>query len=353
VYPLLAVLQSLVAARAVEIKNDVRYVGRAGSIEERLAAQAGIPFVPLRVAGLHTLSPGTLARNLSLMVGAETQVRRLVRKFKPQAVLATGGYVSAPAIWAAARTQVPVVIYLPDLEPGWAIRTLARWAECVAVSFDEVLAHFPPGKAVVTGYPVRAEFQHATRAEGRARFKLDPEQNVLTVFGGSQGAHSINEAVRAHLSDLLELTQIIHISGRQDEAMLQGHCATLGAEQAARYRLYGYVDEEMPLALAAADLVVARAGAATLGEFPTIGVPSILIPYPFAGKHQEKNADFLVSHGAAVKLDDARLGLELAPTVTRLLRDRAQLERMTAAARALAKPDAAGNIANLLKRAAG
>ncbi len=350
VYPLLAVLQSLAADHAVELKTDVRYLGRAGSIEERLAANAGIPFIPLRVGGLRTLAPWTLARNLTLMVTATKQARQVMTKFKPQVILATGGYVSVPAIWAASQTKTPVVIYLPDLEPGWAIRTMSRWAECVAVSFEEVRKYFTPGKAVVTGYPVRADFHRATQGEGRAHFQLDPTQNVITIFGGSQGAHSINEAVRENLGELLKLTQLIHISGRQDEAMMQGHRAGLSAEEDARYRLFGYMDQEMPFGLAAADLVIARAGAATLGEFPAVGKPSILVPYPFAGHHQEKNAAYLVSHGAAVVVNDADLGMQLVPTVTRLLQDRAQLEKMAEAARALSRPDAAKNIANLLKR---
>ncbi len=350
VYPLLAVLQSLVADHVLEPKTDVRYLGRAGGIEERLAASAGIPFVSLQVGGLRTLAPLTLARNLKSMYSAIARAHRVMARFKPQVVFATGGYVSGPAIWAAARTRTPIVIYLPDLEPGWAIRALSRWAKCVAVSFEEVCNYFPPGKAVVTGYPVRAEFHRATQAEGRAHFKLDPTQNVITIFGGSQGAHSINEAVRENLRELLKLAQLIHISGQQDEAMMQGHRGALSAEQDARYRLFGYMDQEMPHALAAADLVIARAGAATLGEFPAVGKPSILVPYPFAGRHQEKNAEYLVSHGAAVMVDDARLSEEMVPAVTRLLRDPGRQEKMAKAARALAKPDAAKNLADLLKR---
>ncbi len=330
----------------------MRYLGRAGSIEERLAANAGIPFVPLRVGGLRGLAPWTLARNLILMLSAISQAHKVMTRFKPQVVLATGGYVSAPAIWAAAQTKTPVVIYLPDLEPGWAIRALSRWAQYVAVSFEEVRKYFPPGKAIVTGYPVRAEFHRTTQAEGRAHFKLDPTRKVLTVFGGSQGAHSINEAVRENLCELLEWAQVIHISGRQDEAMMQGHRGSLSPEEDARYHLFGYMDEEMPLALAAADLVIARAGAATLGEFPAVGKPSILVPYPYAGRHQEKNAEYLVSRGAAVMIDDAHLSEEILPTVKRLLQDRAQLESMAEAARALAQPDAAKNLADLLKQTA-
>lgn len=352
VYPLFAVLQSLVAEHALVIANDARYLGRAEGFEARLAAKAGIPFVPLRVGGLRALAPWTFARNLALMPHALLQAQKLLAEFKPQAVLATGGYVSAPAIWAAVRARTPIVIYLPDLEPGWAIRLMSRWATCVAVSFDEVQEYFPRDKVVVMGYPVRTEFQQVTKLAGRTHFQLDVTQNVTTIFGGSQGAHSINEAVRANLRELLEYTQVIHVSGRQDEPVLQSFRTALSEEQKARYHLYAYLDEEMSLALAAADLVVARAGAATLGEFPAVGVPSILVPYPFAGRHQDKNADFMVSRGAALKLADAHLATKLVLTVTRLMQDGIQLETMARAARRLAQPHAAKNIANLLKQVA-
>ncbi len=151
VYPLLAVLQKLVADHALDLSTDVRYVGRDESIEQRLAGEARIPFTPIDVRGMRTLAPWTLAANFALMVNAARRADAVIREFRPTALLATGGYVSAPAIYAAARQKVPVVIYLPDLEPGLAIRTMARWARCVAVSFDEVQSHFPPGKAIVTG----------------------------------------------------------------------------------------------------------------------------------------------------------------------------------------------------------
>lgn len=353
VYPLLAVLPGLaVPDRGTDVKRDVLYVGRAGSIEERLAAQSGIRFAPIHVGGLRSLSPLTLGRNAFRLVRAVAVCEGILGQFRPQAVLATGGYVSAPAIWAAARRGVPAVIYLPDLEPGWAIRLLSRWARRVAVSFPEVSGFFRSGQAVVTGYPVRAEFYRATREEGRRHFQLDPAQPVVTIFGGSQGAHSINEAVRANLDELLSLAQLIHISGAADEAMLQGHRATLSEPGYSRYHLFGYLDDEMPLALAAADVVIARAGAATLGEFPAVGAPSILVPYPFAGRHQNKNAEFLVSRGAAVRLEDETLGTGLTAAVRGLLQDSERLVRMAAAARALARPDAAANLADLLRQVA-
>ena len=202
---------------------------------------------------------------------------------------------------------------------------------------------------MVTGYPVRRSFLEATREQGREHFQIPPRGNLVTVFGGSTGAHSINEAVRNNLSSLLDVTQVIHVTGKQDQAEMEAARESLPAFMKAGYRIYGYLDQDMPLALAAADLIVARAGAATLGEFPAVGVPSVLVPYPYAGKHQEKNAEFLVSHGAAVKVQDRELGTTLLPALKYLLENREQREHLANGARALAEPNAAKNIANLLK----
>jgi UDP-N-acetylglucosamine--N-acetylmuramyl-(pentapeptide) pyrophosphoryl-undecaprenol N-acetylglucosamine transferase len=352
VYPLLAVLQHLVgderAASRLDLRNEVHFIGRAGSMEERLARRAGISFSPIQVGGVRSLAPTTAASNLLRMLRAIGTSEKILREFQPGAILATGGYVSAPVIWGAARTRTPVIIYLPDLEPGWAIKTLWRWSKQVAVSFDEVLKFFPRGRATVTGYPVRAEFYEATREEARKHFELDATLPVVTVFGGSQGAHAINEAVRANLNALLDVTQLIHISGRNDEASLKELRATLDESRRSRYHLFSYLEDDMPQALAAADIVIARAGAATLGEFPAVGVPSILVPGKFAQGHQEKNADFLASRGAAIKLDEAGLMIELVSTISGLLGDRVRLDKMSQAARALAKPDAAKKIGELL-----
>ncbi len=352
VYPLLAVLQQLAAERALDVKSDVHYIGRVNGVEARLTSRVGIPYSGIEVGGVRSLAAAQAAGNLLRIMRAIGTSQGIIGQFKPQVVLATGGYVSAPVVWAATRQRIPVIIYLPDLEPGWAIRALWRWSRQVAVSFAEVLKYFPRGRAVVTGYPVRAEFFRATREQARAFFQLEPSQPVVTVFGGSQGAHAINEAVRANLSALLELTQLVHITGRADEPLLQIQRAALDERRSSRYHIFAYLDDEMPLALAAADVVVARAGAATLGEFPAVGVPSILIPGLFAQGHQEKNAEFLAGRGAAVKLDEANLNAELIPTLAALLEDRNRLTQMANAARALAQPEAARKIGALLRSVA-
>lgn len=324
-------------------------MGRAGGVEERIAGELHIPFTGIRVGGLRGMGVRTQARNLAQMAQASRAAGLVIAHFKPNVILATGGYVSAPVLWAGWRKKIPIVIELPDLEPGWAIRATWRMSRQVAVSFDEVLRFFGRGRATVTGYPVRAAFYRTERQAARTHFGLDSQMPVATVFGGSLGAHALNEAVRMNLRELLGETQILHICGPRDKAQLESERERLEAGAAARYRVFDYLKDDMPQALAAADVVVARAGAATLGEFPAVGAPSILVPGLFAEGHQEKNADFMASRGAAVKLREEKLAVEFVPMLTGLIRDRERLETMREQVRKMARPEAAHAIGNLVR----
>jgi UDP-N-acetylglucosamine--N-acetylmuramyl-(pentapeptide) pyrophosphoryl-undecaprenol N-acetylglucosamine transferase len=242
------------------------------------------------------------------------------------------------------------LIYLPDIEPGLAIRVLSCLARRVAVSVKESQRYFPAHKTTVTGYPVRSELLTADKRKAQKALDLEEGLKTLLVFGGSRGARSINLALSRVLGRLLDVCQIVHICGRLDAQWVEGQRAELPAHLRARYKAYAYLHEEMALALAAADLVVARAGAATLGELPALGLASILVPYPYAGRHQELNAEYLVSHGAAIKMDNADLEEKLLPTVVGLLGDEELLIRMGERARSLARPRAAQHIAQELRR---
>ncbi len=277
------------------------------------------------------------------------QSRRILREFRPHVVFVTGGFVAAPVVIAAWRAGIPVLIYLPDIEPGVAIRRLSRFARRVAVSFPEAAVHFP-GKAVVTGYPVRPEFvvAAAQRNVARQALNLQPELPVVLVFGGSRGARSINQALVAVLPEVLRYCQVVHVTGTLDWANVQERTESLPDELRLRYHPFAYLHSEMALAMAAADLVVARAGASTLGEFPVMGLPSILVPYPYSGQHQEANADYLAARGAAVKVADNRLNSDLLPTILDLVQHPERRAAMHKAARALAQPQAALHIARVL-----
>lgn len=340
-------------AAADPAQPELLYVGIADSVEQELAARAGVPFRPIDSGQMRGMGLLTTMRNLLKVGRGAGQAARIIKDFRPDAVFVTGGFVAGPVVWAAWRAHVPVLIYLPDVEPGIAIRRMSRMAARVAVSFPEVAAWFP-GKAVVTGYPVRSDILHLAgqRRAAKASLGLMQDLPALLVFGGSRGARSINQALGAALPALLPHCQIVHISGTLDWPAVEAQASALPAEMQARYHAFPYLHDEMATALAAADLVLARAGASTLGEFPALSLPSLLVPYPYSGQHQDVNADYLVQHGAALKLADAQLAQTLAPTVLTLLNDPARLAGMSAAAGALARPDAAAAIARELRQLA-
>jgi len=282
------------------------------------------------------------------------QALGLVREFRPQALLATGGYVCVPVALAAWLFRCPILIYLPDLEPGSAIRALSRLADRVAVSFQAAADFFPARKVLVSGYPVRASLLAADRSRSREALGLPQEAKVLLIFGGSQGSRSINRAAAEALEPLLARCHVVHISGPLDASWLAERRRALPPGLRERYHLHEYLHEEMASALAAVDLAVARAGAATLGEFPARGLPAIMVPYPHAGAHQERNADHLVERGAAVKLLERDLsGPRLAEAAGALLDDERGLEAMGARMGDLARPEAAGTLAEALRAIAG
>lgn len=324
-------------------------MGTAGSVEEDLARRHGIPFRAIQSGQVRGMAPWVAAANLGKVAVGVVQSAQVLRRFRPDVTFVTGGFVAAPVVWAAWSTGVPVVIYLPDVEPGIAIRRLSRFATRVAVTFPEVTAHFP-GKAVVTGYPVRRSFLEMAgrQREARQALGLEPDGRVLLVFGGSRGARSINQALWAALPALLDTCQVVHITGALDWPAVEERTRQLPEALRSRYHPYPYLHEEMPAAMAAADLVVARAGASTLGEFPAMGLPSVLVPYPYSGQHQDANADYLVQRQAAIKIPDSRLSADLLPTVLALWQSPERLAAMAAAARRLARPDAAKQIAQVI-----
>jgi UDP-N-acetylglucosamine:LPS N-acetylglucosamine transferase len=318
-------------------------------MEERLVPEAGLSLRTIPGGGLHGVGLTTALRNGVRLAQGWLAARRLVRELQPDVALLTGGYTNLPTALAARERHVPMVIFLPDVEPGLAIRWLSRLSTLIACTVHESRAFLPGRRVTVTGYPVRPGLVPAmSQAAARRAFGLAPDLSTLLVFGGSRGARSINNALLSILPQLLADYQVIHISGHLDWESVAGRAAELPVEARARYRPFAYLDEEMGQALRAADLVVSRAGAATLGEFPAFGVPAILVPYPHAWRYQTVNAEYLAQAGAAVHLRDQDMAAELLPTVRRLLGDRHRLQQMGAAMHELDSPDAARRLADIL-----
>ncbi len=345
VYPCLAVASALreqLSSHGEELA--LLYLGIRGRVDEQLLAGEGIEFAPVRASALRVRSPLRFAGGLVDLALGTWQARPLLRRFQPQAVFATGGYASAPVALAARSLGRPLLVYLPDVRPGWAVRMMARLATRVAVTVEGSLPYFPLRKALVTGYPARPDFATATRQEAQRRLGLEPATRTLLVSGGSLGARSINKAVADNLPSLLELCQIIHLSGAADFDWLKQRRDALPDELRSRHHLHAYLPE-MPWAVAAADLALMRAGASTLGELPLAGLPAVLVPGAFSD--QAENARFLSERGAALAFPDERVS-EAVEAAKALLQDDEQLKAMSNAMRALARPDAADRIAGML-----
>ncbi len=348
---------ALAAVAELKQKPDapaLMWVGSIGGMEEALVQRENLPYKAISAGGLRGKNPLTVIKNLISLARGYRHSRQLIRQFQPDVLLMTGGYVGVPVTLAAWRTGVPVVIYLPDIEPGLAIKFLARFAGRVAVTAAEAQAHFKPGQTVVTGYPLRPDLSAATeqpdraRQAARQRLGLTDDLPVLLVFGGSRGAHSINRAVTAHLVDHLRMAQLLHITGTLDEAWVQTCRRELPSKLQARYYVWPYLHEQMVDALLAADLVISRAGASVLGEFPAAGLPAILAPYPYAGAHQMVNANYLAQNGAAIIIKDAKLQTQLKETVQDLWENPHQLHAMRTASKKLAQPQAAAQLAQVV-----
>jgi UDP-N-acetylglucosamine--N-acetylmuramyl-(pentapeptide) pyrophosphoryl-undecaprenol N-acetylglucosamine transferase len=333
----------------------VTWLGRPDSLEARLIARRGLDFVAIEAAPMVGRGPvGRLRSGLRLLAGTAAAWREAGRR-RPQAVLVTGAYVCVPVALAAWLRRIPLMILLPDAAPGKAVRFLAPLARCVAVSSEQAARHFAPGKAIVAGYPVRDGIRRADRAAARAAQGIADSEAFILAFGGSQGAASINRALAEAAPALLNRAHILQISGEAGLEAARAARAALAEPARARLRIEAYLhEEEMAAALAAADLVICRAGASTLGELPASGSPAILVPLPISGGHQWPNARLLEAAGAAIVIDDGELdGQRLSREILSLLDDRPRRRRMAEASRALDRPDAAPTIWSALVTMAG
>jgi UDP-N-acetylglucosamine--N-acetylmuramyl-(pentapeptide) pyrophosphoryl-undecaprenol N-acetylglucosamine transferase len=334
VVPALAIADSLRAQGA-----EVEFIGGERA-EAELVPAAGYPFHRLRVRGLDRQRPARAVLALLLAVGATLRAIRLLRRSRAGAVLGGGGYVAGPVGVAAILLRRPLLLTEADSHLGVTNRLLAPFAKRVFLAFP--LERRRRRKWVVTGRPVPAGTGRVDRAAARARFNIGPDELVLLVFGGSLGARRLNDAALQAFGAASPCA-VLHVSGRRDFEDLYQRLVELGVPR--HYHLHAYI-EPFADALAAADLVVARAGGSVM-EVAAAGLPSVLVPYPHAtADHQTANARFVESAGAAVVVPDDELdGPRLAREVGALLAAPQRLSAMAKAAQAMARPDAADRIA--------
>jgi UDP-N-acetylglucosamine--N-acetylmuramyl-(pentapeptide) pyrophosphoryl-undecaprenol N-acetylglucosamine transferase len=337
------VVPALAVADALRDRGaEVSFLGTAERAEAELVPAAGYEIDSLRVRGLDRGSPVRAAGALGLAVRAVPAARSILRARGARVVLGAGGYVAAPAGIAALSLRLPLVLTEADRHLGLANRMLARRARRVCLAFP--IAGLEGERYVVTGRPVPAAIASADRGAARERFGLSAAERCLLVFGGSQGARSINEAALDGLLRPGRPFHVLHISGHRDYEACRERLAAAGAG-GEYYTLLAY-EPGLADSLAACDLVLARAGASVF-ELAAGGRPAILVPYPYAtGRHQHANAEWMASAGGAVVIEDADLTGELVwDRASALLADAERLATMSAASASLAMPDAAERVA--------
>jgi UDP-N-acetylglucosamine--N-acetylmuramyl-(pentapeptide) pyrophosphoryl-undecaprenol N-acetylglucosamine transferase len=319
-------------------------------MEQDLVSREVVEFIGIQAGAMHGVGALRMVKGALKVLAGTWNALTLLRRWRPDVVLLTGGFVGVPVSVAAWFWRVPTVVYLPDIEPGVALKVMARLARKVATTTEASARFISRKKMVVTGYPVREAFARVTRQSARAHFGIAADEVVVLVYGGSKGARSINRAITANVERLLEIygLRLIHVTGRADWDDVCMTRDALPPQTRERYLTYAYLHDEMADAMAAADLAVCRSGASTLGELPYLGLPAVLAPYPYAWRYQKVNAEYLVERGAAIMMEDAKLADQLVGVLVELTSDRQKLSAMRNAALMLAKRDGAEAIARLL-----
>ncbi len=344
-----------VAALLRERAVAIAWIGSRAGVEARRAPERSIPYFAIPTGKLRRAWAWQNVADLLVNVPAGVLgAARLLRRLRPRVVFATGGFVALPVVLAAAALRIPIVVHEQVTVPGLANRIAARLARRIAITFAESARHFPAGRTVVTGNPLRPELRAGSRAEAATRFGLDPALPLVYVTGGAQGAQRINRAVGEILAPLLGLAQVIHQCGDNpatgDRPWLEARRAALPPALAARSTVVPWVGDELAGIYAAAALVVARAGAGTVNECCQLGVPALYIPLPGTrGDEQMANARLVERAGGAVVLPQSELTPErLLAEIQRLLADPQRLKQMGEHAMRLAVPDAAERLVALL-----
>lgn len=354
IYPALAVARQI---KQDHPEAELLFCGTQAGLESRLIPEAGFAFKEISARGLPTRPSWDMIKALKAYQQGKKQCISIMKDYKPHAVIGTGGYVCGPVAAAAAALKIPLLIHEQNAYPGRANRMMARRSQVVCISFQEAAGWFKTEAPVIlTGNPVRAEFFHQSYDAARAALGWPAGQPVILALGGSLGARSINEAVLGMAPFFEHLIQ-----DHQDRATVPHVHLSCGKNHYERIAhdagncdwltVYPYIDQ-VHLMMAAADLIVCRAGAGACFELAAVGRPSILIPYPYAaGDHQTANARALVESGAALLCQDDQLdAVWLYHQTQTLLAQEEKREQMGLAALNLASPDAAADICRQLYR---
>ena len=345
----MAVARSL---RALPTAPELAWIGGHRGLEAGIVPGTGIPFSRLALRSLRSSERDVHLVLDPLRLGASfPQALGWLARRRPDAIFTSGGYVAIPILVAARVLRIPVVLWEGNVVPGRSVRATARLADAVAVSFEATCAALGVERCYVTGTPIR-DPREIDPEEARELLGIPAAPRLLLVFGGSQAVRRFNAAVAGALPRLVERCWVLHVTGEGGLAEMLVARDALPEGRRERYRPVPFLAEEMTAALAAADLVVGRAGSSTLAEAAAFGLPIVCVPYPHAAGHQRANAEAYAATGAARIVDDADFDADALVEAARLLDDPTAHLSMSAAARDAAKPGAADAVARLVMAAA-
>lgn len=349
IYPALALIR--------EIKKETKdaeflYIGTTTGLESKLVPRENIPFRSIHITGFKRKLSFENVKTINRFLKGVRDSKKILKEFNADVVIGTGGYVCGPVVYAAAKMKIPTIVHEQNSVPGLTNKFLSRYVNKVAICFEEAKHHFPVNKVVFTGNPRATEVLGQDGIRGRLSVGLGSVLPSVLIFGGSRGARPINEAVVKALSDFSQKPyQVLYITGDVHYDAVKKETERVGSPQNVVIKPFIH---NMPEVLAGMDLVVSRAGATTLAEITSLGIPSILVPSPYVtNNHQEKNARSLSDHGAAELLLEKDLNAKsLVEHIDRILLDKEKLAAMKTMAQEMGVPDSAKRLFDMIKKLA-
>ena len=345
IYPALAFIRYV---QKIQPDSEFLYVGTHRGLENKIVPETGISFKTIKIQGFKRKLSFENIKTVQLFIESIKRSKEILREFKPDVVIGTGGYVSGSVVYAAARMKIPTIVHEQNSVPGINNKFLSRFADKVGICFPDAAQYFPESKTVLVGNPRAQEVVTSGKSEVLEQYGLLPDIPTVLIFGGSQGALKINQAVIQALPQFSQKEyQVLYASG---DRYYNEISEKFDVEKISRnLSLQPYI-KNMTDVMANVDLLIARAGATSIAEFTALGLPGILIPSPYVtNDHQTKNAQSLVNAGAVKMIADADLtGDKLVEAVDEIMNDPEKRERMAKASRQEGIPDAAERLWTLV-----
>jgi UDP-N-acetylglucosamine--N-acetylmuramyl-(pentapeptide) pyrophosphoryl-undecaprenol N-acetylglucosamine transferase len=347
IYPALALIREI----QKETKDaEFLYIGTTNGLESKIVPRENIPFKSIHITGFKRKISLENIKTIIRFLKGVSDSKKILKEFQPDVVIGTGGYVCGPVVYAAAKLKIPTIIHEQNSVPGLTNKFLSRYVNKIAVCFEDAKDYFPKDKVVFTGNPRASEVIGKDGMKGRVSVGLSTKMPSVLIFGGSRGARPINESVVKSLSELGKKPyQVLYVTGDAHYSEVKKEVDLVGNPQNVIIQPFIH---NMPEVLAGIDLVVSRAGATTLAELTSLGIPSILVPSPYVtNNHQEKNARSLVVNGAAELLLEKDLNNKsLVQSIDRILLDHDKLTGMKKKAKKMGVPDSASRLYKLMKQ---